>query len=307
MTCSVGFRRLALCLSALVLLSAGTAFAQSCGDADGSGSVGVTDGVQVLRTVAGLSNSCTPERCDLDGSGSITVTDGVNVLRKVVGLSAPNACPGGGGGGDGVQASVDAVVPFLAFGFAFVGDVGLSASGAVAPAGVEESDCPDGGVRTKRELSGGAIIVIGFDACRYSNPGLGRFEFEQTLGVNFFRAEVALDVLVTDLDSGQSVAFEGSFTFTPRAGGGFVADGQDIVLTTPQGNFTLDLNALTVDGDGHVISGGGSIEDTDDNFDLQRLDFEVTGPATGQLTATFDDSSTKRFALNLVTGTVTEI
>jgi hypothetical protein len=264
----------------------------------------VTDGVQVLRAVAGLSNTCTPARCDVDGSGGVTVTDGVNVLRKVAGLSAPNACPDGGSG-DGVQESVDAVVPFLAFGFAFVGDVGLAAARAVTPAGVETSDCPDGGVRTKRDLGG--IIVIGFDACRYSNPSLGRFEFEQSLGVNFIRAEVSLDVLVTDLDSGQSVAFEGSFTFTPRGGGGFVADGEDIVLTTPQGNFTLDLNALTVDGDGHVISGGGSIEDTDDNFDLARIDFEVTGPATGQLTATFDDGTTKNFALNLLTGGVTEI
>lgn len=303
---SASFGRLVLFFATFVLVSTGIAAAQSCGDVDGSGSVGVTDGVQVLRTVAGLSNTCTPARCDVDGSGGITVTDGVNVLRKVVGLSAPNACPGGGGG-DGVQASVDAVVPFLAFGFAFVDDVGLAAAPAVAPAGVETSDCPAGGVRTKRELSGGGIIVIGFDACGYSNPSLGRFEFEQSLAVNFFRAEVALDVLVTDLDSGQSVEFDGSFTFAPRDGGGFVADGQDIVLTTPQGNFTLDLNALTVDGDGHVISGGGSIEDTDDNFDLQRLEFEVTGAATGQLTATFDDGSTKNFALNLVTGSVTEI
>lgn len=303
---SAAIRRLVFSLLTLTLIVAGDARAQTCGDADGSGAIGVTDGVQVLRTVAGLSNTCTPARCDVDGSGGITVTDGVNVLRKVVGLSAPSACPGGGGG-DGVQTSVDAVVPFLAFGFAFVGDVGLAAAPAVAPAGVETSDCPDGGVRTKRELSGGGIIVIGFDACRYSNPSLGRFEFEQNIGVNFFRAEVSLDVLVTDLDSGQSVEFDGSFTFTPRGGGGFVADGEDIVLTTPQGNFTLDLNALTVDGDGHVISGGGSIEDTDDNFDLQRLDFEVTGPAAGQLTATFDDGSTKNFALNLLTGGVTEI
>ncbi len=306
MTRFVRFRGLVLLIAGVTLCAAGTASAQSCGDADGSGSISVTDGVQVLRAVAGLSNACTPARCDVDGSGAITVTDGVNVLRKVAGLSAPSACPGGGGG-DGVQESVDAVVPFLAFGFAFVGDVGLAAAPAVAPAGVETSDCPDGGVRTKNELSGGAIIVIGFDACRYSNPGLGRFEFEQSLGVNFFRAEVALDVVVTDLDSGQSVAFEGSFTFTPRGGGGFVANGQDIVLTTPQGNFALDLNALTVDGDGNVISGGGSIEDTDDNFALARIDFEVTGPATGQLTATFDGGSTKNFALNLLTGGVTEI
>lgn len=291
----------------IAVLGPRPAAAQTCGDADGSGSVTVTDGVQTLRSAAGLSASCTAARCDVDGSGSVTVTDGVNVLRKAAGLSAPSACPGGGGG-DGVQESVDAIVPFFAFGFEFLSDIDLAAASAVAPAGtVETSDCPDGGVRTKRELSGGGILVIGFDACRYSNPGLGRFEFEQSLAINFFRAEVALSVLVTDLDSGQAVLFDGSFTFTPRSGGGFVANGQDIVITTPQGDFTLDLNALTVDGDGHVLSGGGSIEDTDGNFALARIDFQVTGPGTGQLTATFDDQSTKNFTLNLITGTVTEI
>lgn len=303
---SAAIRRLVLSALTLTLLAAGDAHAQTCGDADGSGGVSVTDGVQVLRAVAGLSNTCTLARCDVDGSGGITVTDGVNVLRKVAGLSAPDACPGGGGGGDGVQESIDAIVPFFAFGFEFVGDVGLSAAGAVAPAGVETSDCPDGGVRTRRELSGGGIIVIGFDACRYSNPALGRFEFEQSLAINFFRAEVALDVLVTDLDSGRAVTFEGSFTFTPRGGGGFIANGQDIVITTPQGDFTMDLNALTVDGDGHVLSGGGSIEDTDDNFALASITFQVTAPGTGQLTATFDDGSTKSFTLNLITGQLTQ-
>lgn len=64
-----------------------------CGDADLSGAVTVTDGVQVLRAAAGLSSSCTLQRCDVDGSGSITVTDGVNVLRNAAGLSAISACP----------------------------------------------------------------------------------------------------------------------------------------------------------------------------------------------------------------------
>ncbi|MCC6849469.1 MAG: hypothetical protein IT294_13290 [Deltaproteobacteria bacterium] len=64
-----------------------------CGDADLSGVVTVTDGVQVLRASAGLSSSCTAARCDVDGSGAITVTDGVNVLRSAAGLSSIAACP----------------------------------------------------------------------------------------------------------------------------------------------------------------------------------------------------------------------
>jgi hypothetical protein len=70
--------------------------ADVCGDADGNGSVTVSDGVQTLRAAADLSSTCTPARCDLDGGGSITVTDGVNVLRAAAGLSVSLACPGGG-------------------------------------------------------------------------------------------------------------------------------------------------------------------------------------------------------------------
>ena len=71
--------------------------ADVCGDADGNGSVTVSDGVQTLRAAADLANTCTPSRCDLDGNGNVTVSDGVNVLRAAAGLSVNLACPGGGG------------------------------------------------------------------------------------------------------------------------------------------------------------------------------------------------------------------
>lgn len=64
-----------------------------CGDADASGAITVTDGVQTLRAAAELSSSCTPARCDVDGSGAISVTDGVNVLRAAAGLSFTANCP----------------------------------------------------------------------------------------------------------------------------------------------------------------------------------------------------------------------
>jgi hypothetical protein len=63
-----------------------------CGDADASGSVTVTDGVQVLRAAAGLESPCTVARCDVNGNGSITVTDGVQVLRDAAGLPTTPAC-----------------------------------------------------------------------------------------------------------------------------------------------------------------------------------------------------------------------
>ncbi len=76
------------------LLLPGRVSAQTCGDADGNGSVTVTDGVQVLRTAAGLSGTCPVARCDTDESGTVTLTDGVNVLREAAGLSASLHCTG---------------------------------------------------------------------------------------------------------------------------------------------------------------------------------------------------------------------
>ncbi len=64
-----------------------------CGDADLSGAITVTDGVQTLRAAAELSSSCTPARCDVDGSGAVTVSDGVNVLRGAAGLPFASNCP----------------------------------------------------------------------------------------------------------------------------------------------------------------------------------------------------------------------
>jgi len=66
------------------------ACAAICGDADGSGSVTVTDAVTVLRAAANLPSTCSVVVCDVDGSATITVTDGVNVLRAAAGLS--NTC-----------------------------------------------------------------------------------------------------------------------------------------------------------------------------------------------------------------------
>jgi hypothetical protein len=83
---------LALAFCSLLGVFAARGAAPVCGDADDTGSVTVTDGVQTLRSAAGLSTSCEVARCDVDGSGSITVTDGVKVLRAAAGLPVNLAC-----------------------------------------------------------------------------------------------------------------------------------------------------------------------------------------------------------------------
>src|SRR5262245_10229385 len=81
----------ALACAALLAIAA-PVDAQTCGDADASGAVTVTDGVQTLLAAAGLASTCGGGRCDVDGNGRVTVTDGVSVLRAAAGLTATLQC-----------------------------------------------------------------------------------------------------------------------------------------------------------------------------------------------------------------------
>lgn len=67
-------------------------FERACGDADGSGAVTVSDGVQVLRAAADLASSCRAPFCDVDASGTVTVTDGVRTLRAAAALPESLSC-----------------------------------------------------------------------------------------------------------------------------------------------------------------------------------------------------------------------
>jgi len=96
----------------LALVIAGPAGAQErCGDADGSGSVNVTDGVQTLRAAASLPSSCTLARCDVNDDGAVSVTDGVNVLREAAGLAPTLTCPGAAPACATATATVTLAVP----------------------------------------------------------------------------------------------------------------------------------------------------------------------------------------------------
>ncbi len=95
-TQSITPRRLgAACLVFMLTATVAPAAAQIfplCGDVDDDDLVTVTDGVQILRSAAGLSSDCTEAICDFDLSGTITVTDGVVALRKAAGLSITENC-----------------------------------------------------------------------------------------------------------------------------------------------------------------------------------------------------------------------
>ena len=136
---------------------------------------------------------------------------------------------------------------------------------------------------------------------------LGSFQFDGTIEVDLLGATVDFDVTSEDLGTGDLVDFVGSADGTPRSGGGLVLDGP-ITISTPQGDFDFDLDALTIDGDGNVISGGGVADDTADAFDLESIEVVIrTGGLLADLIANFDDGSSQSYVLDLKTGVLTPV
>lgn len=79
-----------------MLVSAGTAGAAVCGDADGDGDVTTRDGVRILRLVAANAgvSACESEGCDVDRDGALTLRDGVLALRRAADLPIEDRCGG---------------------------------------------------------------------------------------------------------------------------------------------------------------------------------------------------------------------
>jgi hypothetical protein len=269
--------------------------------------VTVTDGVQVLRAAADLSSDCSQRQnsCDVDGNGSVTVSDGVNVLRLAADLPVTTNCQGGGGADADVSAVVDVTVPFLTLGLSALGEVSIG-SASVA----DTQDCEDGGSRST--TSGGGSASVTFTACRVSQPGLGRFQFDGQVDVSFGipTGTVQFDLQVTDLDNNNRVThFDGTISGQVRIPqGGFVVDGGPLDVHEAEGGpviFTLTFHNLTVDSDAHLVSGSVEAEDTSDSFDLQSAELEVESSTTASLHVVRDDQSTEDFTVNLQTGDIT--
>jgi len=292
-------RRLALASVFLMVLGvAAAAQAQVCGDANGDGEVTDTDGVQVLRAAALLSSVCTDVACDVNGDGQITDTDGVLTLRKAALLPIEENCPGATGGT--VDSVSEDILPF----FRILVPEFPGIAPAAAGMSVETEDCPEGGTRTKRDLI--VQLQVQYDACRISDPILGSFEFDGNVALNLALPQVSVNVDVTDLGTGRLVHFEGPID-PDFQGDNIVFTGGPVVISTPQGDFDMFFEDLTFNQDGEPISGSGTIEDNDDNFALDVIEFIANGGGTATLIATFDDLTEQTFTLNLLTGALTPV
>lgn len=281
----------------------GEVLAQTCGDADASGAITVTDGVQTLRASAGLSTSCTAGRCDVDGSGSITVTDGVNVLRKAAGITIAEACPTAS-----VNESVRGVIGEMTKIARLT--VGTSAA-ASAVTGAVTTDCTDGGFI---ELDGqkstfvdcrfGDLVINGAITTTniLSDPDNGRFirsDVYEQYQVQFLDSSFTFRQDGTsriEIDTKKNKLIEdGTLTiFTSQS-----ATGQD-EYTLTKVNLTTDIQTATVMS-GQLISALAAAG-------LAGIKAVTLGFVTGDIAdvdVEFDDGHFEAFKFNITSGELT--
>jgi hypothetical protein len=259
------------------------ATAQECGDADGSGTVSVSDGVQTLRAAAGLDSTCTAGVCDVDGSGAVTVTDGVSVLRKAAGLPITENC----GGAAGQPATVlSELQPVFEYGLPFATGAPVSSC----------ANAPEGEIDVETDETGTTTTFFG---CQVDDVALyGDVTVDATtLTFTFLEADTAGDEdFIADYDG--EIALGGG-------SGGRVLSGTIDVSTESASTMTMTLADVVVAAG--VLTGGTATVDLTES-DLAdaftRLDLAFDGSGVANVVATQVNGGTQAFRLDLATGDV---
>lgn len=281
--------------AAALLVTVGTASAQVCGDADNSGTVTVTDGVQVLRAAAALSSTCSASTCDVDGSGAVTVTDGVNVLRKAAGVAITENC----------VASVDQQVETLLKNtlpvFGDLTKLGAGAQSARA-AGTSSGICEnsDGDATFDQETS-----TIEFFNCQLEgfvyDGSLGVFGDQTTLTLSF-------DLDTTDLTTDEFFSLLGDLSFRGTQTGSLISGTLQTSFSN-LGDVSVAFEEIGTDAEGNFVSGSLLLDATDSDIE------GVSGIRVGFAAATtvvpvsvfFADQSQRDFTFDIVSGELTPV
>lgn len=314
-------RRGAVMVVAAVLgwLVPGPAAAATCGDADASGAVTVTDGVQTLRAAAGLESPCTASRCDVDGSGAVSVSDGVNVLRKAAGLAGADACPAATTA-ESVQAFLGemtkvARVPArasaatIAAARTATARVALAGDGAAAPAAVV--DCDDGFL----ESDGDRVV---YHQCRFGTLLLdGAVTTTVEPGTDpengrFIRTDVYESYEARFLDSGFTFRQDGTSTIDLDTKANRLVENATLTIFTDgsalgQDEYTLVKVGLTTDiQSGTVLT--GTLVSTLAAAGLSGIERVTLGyrtSTTADVDVDFEDGHAEAFVFDLVTHALT--
>ncbi len=278
-------------VAAVLLVTHGSASAQICGDADNSGSVTVTDGVQALRAAAALTSTCAASTCDVDGSGTITVTDGVNVLRKAAGVVIAENCSSTQN--QQLETLLNNTLPV----FGNLTKIGSGAQAAGSSSGICEN--VDGDAVFDQETSTIDFFNCQLDGFIYDGA-LGIFGDETTLVLSF-------DLDTTDLETEEFFSLVGDLSFR-ASGSGSVITGSIESSFSDLGDVGVTFEETVTDAEGNFV--GGSLL-----LDASGSDIEgVVGIRVGFATTTvlpvsvfFDDQSQQDFNFDLTSGQLTPV
>jgi hypothetical protein len=260
--------------------------AQECGDADGNGSVTVTDGVQALRAAAGLSSTC-GATCDVDGSGSVTVTDGVNILRKAAGIAIAESC----GFNGQVQALLKQTLPLF-------GSLTKVSTGASAQA-AGDSGCenPDGQIEIDQ-----ANNEIDFFDCVIEG-----ISYDGSVSVDPDTSTLFLDLDFTIVATDESFSFFGDFTLT-QSGSNDVLSGSLDISFDNFGDLSVAFDNVVSDVDGNLIGGAVVFDATDSDIDgVAAIRVGFTTSTTLPVSVTLTDQSTLNFTFDLNSGVLSPV
>jgi hypothetical protein len=255
------------------------AHSATCGDANRTGSVTVTDGVLVLRAAAQLPSVCAKERCDMNLDGNISVTDGVLALRVAAGIQTQVACS---------STQADAIFGQI------LKTMNLGGNAAPASRAITAgttTPCTDGG---SKEDDG---VTITFFDCHE-----GDFLTNGTLTI----ADTGPDTLslfydTTDviLSSGETVATFGSLDFLFGSDNATV-NGALTHQSSIFGEYTDQYTDVTLDPDFVVLSGTvtTSISEGQGLFaNLALLDTVIFSATLAQINVTYTDGDFDVFTL----------
>jgi hypothetical protein len=252
--------------------------AATCGDANRTGTVTVTDGVLVLRAAAQLPVICPRERCDMNIDGGISVTDGVLALRVAADIQTQVACSAN-------QADV-------IFG-QIVKNTGAgriaSPAGRARAAGTTEP-CPGGG---STEDTGAVVTYTDCRAGDFVTNGTLEFSSEGSDTVSVF-----FDTTDFVVSTGETIDTFGALTYT--FGDVTRVDGVLTYASTLVGAYTDEYSNVLLDANFLTLSGTVTTTVTDgrDFFaNIAAIETFIYSPALARIYVTYASGDFDLFTL----------
>jgi hypothetical protein len=263
-------------LGIVVLSGIGSAEAASCGDANRTGTVTVTDGVLILRMAAQLPGTVCPlERCDMNLDNQISVTDGVLALRVAAGIQTNVACS---------SSQVDVI-------FGSIQKIGGRGGATASPTARARA------ANTTEPCSGGGFqsddgTTLTFHDCREDDDVTnGTITFTN---VDSGDVDVAFDTTDVTDSTGETLTTTGLLTFTFPDDSTTQVDGTLVYGSSIFGSYDTAFTGLLLDANFTAFSGDTltTVEEGQDALaHLQSIEITLYSTSLSEVGVTYADGS----------------